>query len=224
MDKLEKIGALRTFFPIFDQLDLVEALAEHSQFMKVPNEVEILQENIYINAVPLVLKGSVKVSRIDEKGREVFLYYITAGQSCAMTLTSVLRREKSKVRAITMKETHLLTVPVNVVYDFNKKYPGWQHFIIETFSLRFDEMILTIESVAFSNMHERIIQHLLKRAQSQQTHSLNISHQEIALDLATSREVISRILKQMEKTGLITLSRNNVKLHQSLFERKNTSK
>lgn len=218
MDNNAKIQAIRNHFPIFDQLDLVGALAVESQYVRAPKGVEILQENNYINAIPLVLEGTVKVSRIDEKGREVFLYYITEGQSCAMTLSSFLRREKSKVRAVTMNETQILTIPVQVVYDLNKKYPSWQHFIIETFSNRFDEMIHVLEHVSFSNMQERIIQHLSKRSKSQQTKTLNISHQEIALDLATSREVISRILKQMEKNGLIEMSRNKITLLSKDFE------
>ena len=214
--------AIQTHFPIFDQLDLVEELAEKSQHMLIGKGVEILHENNYINAIPLVIKGMVKVSRIDESGREVFLYYITNGQSCAMTLTSFLRREKSKVRAVTMQETDIITIPVKVVYNINKKYPSWQHFIIETFSYRFDELIEVLENVAFFNMSERLIQHLLKRAKSQEKTFLEISHLEIAHDLATSREVISRILKQMEKKGLIKLFRNKIKLLEPLYNRKNT--
>jgi CRP/FNR family transcriptional regulator len=221
MDNKAKIQALKSYFPIFDQLGLIETLVQESQFVTVPEGIEILQENNYINAIPLVLNGMVKVSRIDEKGREVFLYFITEGQSCAMTLTSFLRREKSKVRAVTVNETNILTIPVKVVYDINKKYPSWQHFVIETFSNRFDEMIQVLESVSFSKMHERVIQYLLKRAQSQQTKLLVISHQEIALDLATSREVISRILKQLEKTQLIEMSRGKITLQESIFDRKN---
>ena len=209
--------AILAHFPIFNQLDLVEELAATSQHHLIPKGVEILHENNYINNIPLVIKGTVKVSRIDDTGREVFLYYITGGQSCAMTLTSFLRREKSKVRAITMKETTVLTIPVKAVYTINKKYPSWQHFIIETFSYRFDELIEVLESVTFFNMHERLIQHLVKRAKSQESTVLEISHLEIAHDLATSREVVSRILKQMEKKGLIQLFRNKIKLLDPIY-------
>ena len=209
--------AIQTHFPIFSQLDLVEELAATSQYHLIPKGVEILHENNYINDIPLVINGMVKVSRIDDAGREVFLYYITGGQSCAMTLTSFLRREKSKVRAVTMNETAVLTIPVKAVYNINKKYPSWQHFIIETFSYRFDELIEVLESVAFFNMHERLIQHLVKRAKNQEKTFLEISHLEIAHDLATSREVISRILKQMEKKGLIQLFRNKIKLLDAIY-------
>ena len=217
MHKAEIKKAILTHFPIFDQLDLVEELAEASQYHQIPKGVEILHENNYINDIPLVIEGMVKVSRIDDTGREVFLYYITGGQSCAMTLTSFLKREKSKVRAVTMKETTAITIPIKEVYAFNKKYPSWQHFIIETFSYRFDELIEVLESVAFFNMHERLIQHLVKRAKNQGKTFLDISHLEIAHDLATSREVISRILKQMEKKGLIQLFRNKIKLLDSIY-------
>ncbi len=221
MDNHEKIKIIRQHFPVFDQLDLVEELADKSMVLQLPPNAEILHENIYINAIPLLLKGTVKVSRIDKNGREVFLYYIKEGQSCAMTLTSFLRQEKSKVRAITMESSTLITIPSKMIYDLNKKYPSWQQFVINTFSERFEEMIQTIEGVVFSNMHERIINHLKRRAESQQSSLLHISHQEIANDLATSREVISRLLKQIEKEGFIRLSRNKIELEPCMMKNKN---
>jgi CRP/FNR family transcriptional regulator len=114
-----------------------------------------------------------------------------------------------------MEFTKLLTIPSKIVYDLNKKYPSWQQFVINTFSERFEEMIQTLEGVVFSNMHERIINHLIKRAESQQSNCIIISHQEIATDLATSREVISRLLKQIENEGLVKLSRNKISLKKS---------
>ncbi len=220
MDNHEKKKILLKNFPVFDQSDLVETIAQNSMFLALSEHAEILQENLYINSIPLVIKGTVKVTRVDSKGREVFLYYIKDGQSCAMTLTSILRREKSKVRAQTMEPTQLLTIPVKIIYDLNKKFPSWQQFVIDTFSFRFDEMIQTIEGIVFSNMHERVLRHLVKRAESQGCGNLVISHQEIANDLATSREVISRLLKQIEKKGLITLARNKIVLAESMWKNK----
>jgi CRP/FNR family transcriptional regulator len=223
MDNHGKIKIIRQHFPVFDQLNLVEELADNCMLLQLQANAEILHENIYINTIPLVIEGTVKVSRIDNNGREVFLYYIKEGQSCAMTLTSFLRQEKSKVRAKTMEPSKLLTIPSNIVYNLNKKYPSWQQFVINTFSQRFEEMIQTIEGVVFSNMQERIINHLKKRAENQQSNAIIISHQEIATDLATSREVISRLLKQIEKEGLIRLSRNKIELEEPLLKNKNAS-
>ena len=120
--------------------------------------------------------------------------------------------EKSKVKAITQEPTTLFAVKAETVYDLYRKYPSWQQFVIETFSTRFDEMLQALDSIAFYHLDERLEKYLQDKAQTLQTRTLQISHQEIADDLASSREVISRLLKQMEKKGLVQLSRGQVVL------------
>jgi len=213
---------IQRLFPLFDQLDLVNELAKNSQFMELPAKTELLHSGSYIKVIPLVLSGSIKVFRTDESGREVFLYYIRKGESCAMTLTSCLKMEKSPIRAEVQEETTLLAIPVGVVYDVNKKYPSWHHFVLETFSKRFDEVLTVLENVVFHHMDERLAKYLIDKALTLNAKEILISHQEIANDLVTSREVISRLLKQFEKKELVELSRGKIIIKELLNSRKIT--
>lgn len=221
MEAKDKKKMLKELFPVFSQSGLIAELATYARFHSFPKGVEILKPGDYIKVIPLVVNGTLKVTGADTAtGREVFLYYISKGQSCAMTLTSFLRMEKSKVKAVTMEPTEVLTLPVDKVYSIHQKYPSWQHFLINTFSQRFDELIHLFESSAFSHMDHKLTNHLANRAQLLNTNRLEISHQEIASDLATSREVISRLLKQLEKNGDVTLKRGSITLKPSFFSKK----
>lgn len=212
MDKSGLKKLLHQYFPDFNQVELIDRLATDSRFMELTAGAELLNTGSYIKVVPLVLQGSIKVFREDNTGREVFLYYITPGESCAISLASCMKRGKSLIRAVVQEDTSLLAVPVDTIYDVGRKYPAWQYFVSEVFSQRFEEVLQVLESVVFHNMDERLAQYLIQKAQALNTNILHISHQEIADDLATSREVISRLLKQMEKKEFILMSRGKITL------------
>lgn len=212
MEPQELKQELQRQFPIFEQLELIDHILQNGQLLKVSNQTSLMEVGAYIKVIPLILEGSVKIFREDDEGHELFLYYLQSGQSCAMTLASTLKMEKSKVKAITQEPTTLFAVKAEAVYDLYRKYPSWQQFVIETFSTRFDEMLQALDSIAFYHLDERLEKYLQDKAQTLQTRTLQISHQEIADDLASSREVISRLLKQMEKKGLVQLSRGQVVL------------
>lgn len=212
MDKSSIKKLIHQYFPGFDQSELIDRLVGDSQYVELPVGTEILNTGSYIKVVPLVLKGSIKVFREDNTGREVFLYYITPGESCAITLASCMKRGRSLIRAVVQEDSGLLAVPVDTIYEVGRKYPAWQYFVSEVFSQRFEEVLQVLESVVFHNMDERLAQYLLYKAQTLGTTTLLISHQEIADDLATSREVVSRLLKQMEKKAYIKMSRGKIAL------------
>ncbi len=212
MDLLAKRQLLREHFPVFQQFELVEAIAEKSTYMKVPAGTQILDVGDYIKVIPLVLSGSVKVFRKDEDAREAFLYYITSGQSCALTLAASLKPGKSKIKAIVLEETEIMALPVDAIYDVNKKFPSWYSFVFETFGNRFDELITAFEGVVFLHLDSRLEKYLELRSKTIGSRILKISHSEIAKDLATSREVISRLLKQLEKKNILLLSRGQITL------------
>ncbi len=220
METQEIKRAIQRLFPLFDQLELVDELAKNSDFMQLPPKAELLNSGSYIKVIPLVLSGSIKIFRTDENGREIFLYYVQGGESCAITLSSCLKMEKSSIKAVVQEETTLLAIPVGVIYDVNKKYPSWHHFVFDTFSQRFNEVLTVLENVVFHHMDERIAKYLIDKALSLNTKELIISHQEIANDLATSREVVSRLLKQFEKKGLVELSRGKVTIKELINSRK----
>lgn len=166
----------------------------------------------YITVVPLVISGTIKVFREDEKGREVFLYYIKEGESCALTMTACFKMEKSYIKAKIQEETEFIAIPVELVRNFHKEHPSWSKFVFSTFSKRFDEILRVLESIVFHNMDERLSIYLVEKSTILKADTIYNSHKEIADDLVTSREVVSRLLKQMEKKGLVELSRGKIKL------------
>ncbi len=212
MDKTELKNLIRRQFPVFSQSELINEMAEAGQLLDLPANFQILDVGNIVKVIPLVFEGAIKVVREDEKGNEIFLYYIKSGESCAMTLSSCIRRGKSAIKAIAQSNTKALAVPVEAIYRFMHKYPSWSDFIVETYALRFDEMLEVIDSVCFHGMDFRLLRYLMDKYHLAGSSFLNISHQEIASDLNTSREVISRMLKQIENKGAINLSRGQIEI------------
>jgi CRP/FNR family transcriptional regulator len=201
---------LSTHFPIFSQYDLIDSLSQKGVLKTIPKGTAILEVGSFIRIIPLVIEGTVKVIREDESGAEMLLYYINAGESCAMTLSSCFKREKSRVKAITQTDVNVLAVPVEEVYDLLRRYHSWQDFVLHTYQIRFEEMMEVLDNVVFHKLDERLLKYLHDRSNALRKTELHISHQEIADDLASSREVISRLLKQMERKGYVQLSRGKI--------------
>ena len=203
---------LRSLFPILSQTGLVLDIVQKGQFVELPAGAQLLDLGNIIKVVPLVLSGSVKVVREDEEGNEIFLYYIRKGESCAMTLTSCLKREKSAIKAIVEQQVRAIAVPVEAIYDFVHRYPSWNDFIVETFSKRFEEILEVVDHIAFHQLDVRLLKYLMGRGKMLDTNVLEMSKTAIARDLNSSREVISRLLKQMEKNKLIRMSGQKIEL------------
>ena len=212
MERLNLKRQLKELFPVFEQHELVEKIADNCQYFKLPGGTELMHTGSYISVVPLVLSGTIKVFREDADGREIFLYYINSGESCALTLTACFKMEKSYIKAKIQEDTEFLAIPVQLVRSFHQNYPTWSNFVFSTFSQRFDEILKVLETVVFHNMDERLAMYLKEKATVMNVSVLHISHKEIADDLVTSREVISRLLKQMEKKELLELARGRIKL------------
>jgi len=212
MERLNLKKRLKNIFPVFEQHELIEQIVENCQYFKLPAGTELIHTGSYITVVPLVLSGTIKVFREDIDGREIFLYYINGGESCALTMTACFKMEKSYIKAKIQEDTEFLAIPVQLVRKFHQSYPTWSKFVFSTFSKRFDEILKVLETVVFHNMDERLALYLKEKSIVTNTRVLYISHKEIADDLVTSREVISRLLKQMEKKELVELARGRIKL------------
>lgn len=196
---------------IFDS-NIVEEIIRVGQYHEfIPGE-EIMRPGQYIKAIPFIIKGSVKILREDNDGKELLLYYLGDNDSCAMSLTCCMSLRKSEVRAVAEEKTQMLMIPVEFVEEWMEKYPGWKSFVFSTYQKRFEEMLTTIDSIAFKKMDERLLEYLEKKSNMLSTKDFNITHEEIARDLGTSREVISRLLKQLERMGDVKLSRNKIEL------------
>lgn len=172
----------------------------------------ILNENAYIKAIPIVTSGSVKVMRTDDEGREILLYYINAGESCIMSFLGGLHHDTSKVKVVAEENTEILFIPIEKVSSLIKEYPEWLDYIFRLYHKRFEELLEMVNAVAFKKMDERLLDFIKKKAALTKNNTLNITHEQIANELGTARVVVSRLLKQMETNGVVTLGRNNLLL------------
>ncbi len=166
----------------------------------------------FIKSIPLVLKGSLKLVREDDQGNELLLYYINAGQTCALSLSCCSGHERSSIRAVSEEETLLLAVPVRFMDEWTTEFRSWKHFVLKSYQRRFEELLRTIDNVAFKGLDVRILELLRERVDKQGSRVLHMTHQDLANDLNSSREVISRILKRMEHDGVVKLARQKIEL------------
>lgn len=170
----------------------------------------ILRENATIRSIPIVISGSLKVMREEEDGREFLLYYIQPGESCIMSLFGGLHNDNSKVKAVAEELTEILLFPTNKVGEWIRKYPDWIDFILFLYHRRFEELLEIIDEMAFHKMDQRVLSWLRKKASNTNNKEISATHHQIANELGTSREVVSRLLKQMEKDAMISLQRNKI--------------
>lgn len=172
----------------------------------------ILNENAYIKAIPLVTSGSIRVMRTEEDGREILLYYIKAGESCIMSFLGGIHHDTSKVKAIAEEETEILFIPIEKVVELIKEFPEWLDYIFRLYHKRFEELLDVVNAVAFKKMDERLLNFIKKKCELTKSHTLYVTHEQIANELGTVRVVVSRLLKQMEDENLIKLGRNKISL------------
>lgn len=203
---------IQNYFPALSEPELRTLLAEKGRVREVHEGDVIMEIGQHIQSIPLVMNGSVKVLREDEDGNEILLYYLGSGESCAMSLTCCLGEERSQVRAIAEEDTTLFMIPAHLMDEWMMKFRSWKNFIMATFSARFEELLHTIDLIAFRKMDERLLHYLHEKAGIQKSNLLSITHQQIAYDLNSSREAVSRLLKQLERMGKVKLSRNRIEL------------
>lgn len=172
----------------------------------------ILRKDAYIEAIPIVTRGNIRVMRTDEEGREILLYYIHAGESCIMSFLGGLHHDTSKVRAIAEEETEILFIPIDKVGLLIKDYPEWLDYIFRLYHKRFEDLLEVVNAVAFKKMDERLLNFIQRKCELTQSNTLQITHEQIANELGTARVVVSRLLKRMEEENLVVLGRNKISL------------
>ncbi|MDQ2862207.1 MAG: Crp/Fnr family transcriptional regulator [Bacteroidota bacterium] len=192
--------------------ELKRKLYEYSTVKNFSAGDIILDENANIRTIPIVTKGSMKVMRTDEDGKEILLYYIKAGESCIMSFLGGMHQETSKVKAVVEEDTEILFLPTEKVSLFIKEYPQWLDYIFRLYHKRFEELLEVVNAVAFKKMDERLLNFIKKKCENTKSDTLNLTHEQIANELGTSRVVVSRLLKQMEDDGLVKLGRNKISL------------
>lgn len=168
----------------------------------------LIREGQFISTFPLVLKGLIRVSRTSDNGNELLLYYLKENDVCAMSLTCCMTRQVSNLNAVAEEETDVLLIPVEMLDSWISRFPLWKQFVMQTYQNRFRELIDALDAVAFMKLDERLEKFFIDRYKKSGTTTFSGTHQTLALQLNSSREVISRLLKKMEKDGKIEQSRN----------------
>ena len=172
----------------------------------------IMRTGQYIKSTALVLEGRIKIYRENQDGGEFLMYYLEPGQACAVSMICALQSETSEIMAKAEEDTEVLMIPVQLMDDLMNKYKSWYQFVIQTYRSRFDELLSVVDNIAFHNMDERLEFYLKRHADKTGKKVMEVSHQQIADDLNSSREVISRLLKKMEQRNLVKLHRNMIEL------------
>ncbi len=209
LDK-ETIGGI---FPLFTDDELLEALTKEGRLQAFAAGDYVMDKGMPVEYIPLLLKGSLRIMRRDDEDRELLLYYLRAGETCASSLTCCMDQSVSEVEALAEEDTEVLNIPAHLVNDWMDKFPEWKAFVMRIYHDRFQELMETIDAIAFQQLDERLIRYFNERIDNQGGDPvIKASHQEIANDLHSSREVISRLLKQMEKKGMVKLGRNRVEV------------
>lgn len=165
-----------------------------------------------ITHIPLLLSGAIKILREDQQGNELLLYFIERGDTCAMTLSCCFGKSKSKIRAVAETNVQLLMIPIEKMELWMENYQSWRNFILESYHVRMMELIDAVDTIAFLRMDDRILKYLQDKAKVIGNDELEVTHQKISEDMHTSRVVVSRILKKLEKEGKIQMHRNNIKV------------
>jgi len=173
---------------------------------------EIITYGKQLKMMPFVIKGIIKVLKRDDEGKEILLYYLSANDSCSMAYSCCMESKLSEIRAIAEDDVELIAIPHSKLDEWLCKYPSWKSYIMHSFNERFLELLKSIESIAFKKLDERLINYLQDKRKLTGSAVIKVSHYQIADDLATSRVVISRLLKQLENDKKVILYRNELKL------------
>jgi len=191
---------------------LINEILQVGTFKEVPEGFKLIDIGEYLNGMPLLVSGAIKILREDKDGGELLLYYLEKGDTCSMTMTCCMGSTKSEIRAIAETDTKLIMIPIQKMEQWTAKYKSWRNFVFESYHNRLNELLNTLDSIAFDNMDERLINYLKEKKRIVKGDVIRNTHQEIAYDLHSSRVVISRLLKKLEQMGRIELHRNYLKV------------
>ncbi|MFC0775417.1 Crp/Fnr family transcriptional regulator [Terrimonas alba] len=201
----------KEIFPHFEP-ELIAVLEKEAVFKTFAAGEVIMRTGQYIKSTVLILTGRIKIYRENDEGGEFLMYYLGPGQACAISMICAIQSQTSEIMAKAEEDTEVLMLPIQLMDELMNKYKSWYQFVIQTYRSRFDELLSVIDNIAFRNMDERLEFYLKRHADKTGKKSIGLSHQQIADDLHTSREVISRLLKKMEQRKQLQLHRNMIEL------------
>lgn len=202
----------KQFNTLASSLSLMQEIENIASIQDFKKETIILKEDSYVKVIPLVVSGLVKVYKEEENGNEVLLYYIKPGESCIMSIMAAEKNVKINVKGVVEEDAKLILIPIDKLNQVNKNHPKWNLFVYELFNEKFEEVIEMVKILTFSNKEKRLENYLKTKATLNNTKTILKSHKQIANELGSSREVISRLLKKLEKEGKIKLLQRQIKI------------
>lgn len=206
---MEKTDFRKKYDFIFEDA-LLKEIEDISTIKKIKEGQQLIDIGETIKYMPLLLDGAIKILREDEKGDDLVLYFIEIGDTCAMTLSCCVGNKKSEIRAIAETDATVVMIPIQKMNEWMSKYKSWQNFILESYQERLSELLDAIDTIAFLKMDQRLLKYLKDKAMVNHNSEINVTHQDIANDMHTSRVVVSRLLKSLELSGKIKLNRNSI--------------
>ena len=204
---------LRDAYHFIFEEELIQEIIKFGALKEVKAGETIINIGEYVKSMPLLLEGAIKILREDKDGDELLLYFLERGDTCAMTLSCCLGQTRSEIRAIAEKDTRLVMIPIEKMEEWTSRFKSWRNFVFESYHSRLSEKLDTIDTIAFLHMDERLMRYLQDKAKINRNEQIQVTHQEIAYDLHTSRVVVSRLLKKLELEGKIGLQRNSIMVH-----------
>jgi CRP/FNR family transcriptional regulator len=208
---METTNNLYKKLAFFSELELQEELIKNGKIVSLNKGDVIVRDGQYIQFLPIVIKGAIRVFQ-QKEDREILLYYVRAEETCTMSLAAAYFNNKSTSHGVAIEPTEALIFPASLIMEWQLKYPSWNKYVMRMFRSRYDELIGSFERVVFEHINVRVMEYLKRKSQIEESRMINLSHQNLANELGTTRVVISRILKQFEKDKKIELFRGAIKL------------
>ncbi|WP_342088713.1 Crp/Fnr family transcriptional regulator [Dyadobacter sp. OTU695] len=202
---------LETYFSQFEP-ELIRKLAENSILRDFESEEQLMRPGQYFKSTMLIVEGGVKLYREGQDGNEFFIYQLGPGDACALSMICATKKEQSQISARAVEPARAILIPIALMDELMTSYKSWYYFVLETYRSRFEELLQVVDGIAFRSMDERLEFYLKNQQKLLQNDEIPITHQQIASDLNSSREVISRLLKKMEQRGMVRLGRNTIKV------------
>ena len=209
---MEKKELLKKLFSGNFSNELLEVLEKNGTLLNIYEGEHIISRGDIVKNIPVVLEGTAKIVRTDPSGEEHILFYLTEGEACTSTFSICNNYKTSEVDFIAETDSKILMIPLKLMDILTKNYQDWRYFVCQNYNTRMKEFLQTFDGIIFKKMDQRILDYLKEKSKVLDTNLLHITHQEIANDLSTSRVVVSRLLKQMEKEGVLKLYRNRIEL------------
>ncbi len=202
---------LSLLFPGFSK-ELISEIEKEAFLQEAESGTTLMRTGQYFKNTVLITEGKIKIYREDDNGNEFFMYHLHPGQACALSMICATQNQKSQIMAKVVEDASLLMIPLQFMDRWMMEHRSWYEFVVDSYRKRFEEVLEVVDSIAFRSMDERLEFYIKRHRDACGCNAINLSHQEIASELNTSREVISRLLKKMEQRGLVKLNRNQIEL------------